>query len=95
LQVIVDTETTGKKLLKNGKLKKRVTIIPLNQISNRSIDAKVIEAAEKIVGANNAVLALSLVGYDAELQAAMNFVFGNTFICPGKRYFSYRPNPAT
>ena len=36
--VVVDDEVTGKKLLKNGKLKRRVTIIPLNKIRARKID---------------------------------------------------------
>lgn len=31
-QVVVDNEVVGSQLLKNGKLRKRVTIIPLNKI---------------------------------------------------------------
>lgn len=81
VKVIVDTEETGKKLLKNGKLKKRVTIIPLNKISKQSLDERVVQAAEDKVGSDNVTLALSLVGYDEELESAMNFVFGNTLVC--------------
>ena len=33
------------------------------------------------VGKDNVHLALSLVGYDEEIQAAMAYVFGTTFIC--------------
>lgn len=33
------------------------------------------------VGHDNAHLALSLVGYDEELQTAMEYVFGNAFVC--------------
>lgn len=34
------------------------------------------------MSSNSAKLALDLVGYPNEVQAAMNFVFGSTFICP-------------
>lgn len=40
---------TGKKLLQKGQLQTRVTIIPLNKISGRSIDANTVRHAENIV----------------------------------------------
>ena len=39
--VVVDTAETGTQLLQNGKLKKRVTIIPLNKISAFRASAEV------------------------------------------------------
>ena len=33
------------------------------------------------VGKDNVYLALSLVGYDEEIKAAMAYVFGTTFVC--------------
>ncbi len=33
------------------------------------------------VGPENASLALSLVGFEGDVQAAMSFVFGSTFVC--------------
>lgn len=33
------------------------------------------------VGADNVHLALTLVGYDSELQKAMEYVFGTTLVC--------------
>lgn len=39
--VVVETEQVGKDLLKNGRLKKRVTIIPLNKIDAFKISAQV------------------------------------------------------
>lgn len=33
------------------------------------------------VGKDNVNLALSLVGYDEEVKAAMAYVFGTTFVC--------------
>lgn len=78
--VVVDTEVTGTQLLKGGRLRKRVTIIPLNKISTFKASAQTIATAQRIApGKVN--LALSLVGYDHEISAAMEYVFGNTLIC--------------
>ncbi|VVA10918.1 PREDICTED: structural maintenance of [Prunus dulcis] len=79
--VVVDTESTGKQLLQNGNLRRRVTIIPLNKIQPYTVHHRVQHAAVKLVGKENAELALSLVGYDEELRSAMEFVFGSTFVC--------------
>jgi structural maintenance of chromosome 2 len=78
--VVVDTEVTGTELLQNGKLKKRVTIIPLNKITAFKASAEKIGAAQKIAP-GKVDLALSLVGYDDEVSTAMEYVFGNTLIC--------------
>jgi len=78
--VVVDTEVTGTELLQNGKLKKRVTIIPLNKIAAFRASAEKIGAAQKIAP-GKVDLALSLVGYDDEVSTAMEYVFGNTLIC--------------
>ena len=79
--VVVDSEQTGKQLLGNGKLKRRVTIIPLNKISHKTISGEVIKAAEAEVGKGNVHVALSLVGYEDQVAAAMEFVFGTTLVC--------------
>lgn len=78
--VVVDTAETGTQLLQKGKLRKRVTIIPLNKISSFRASAEKIGAAQKIAP-GKVDLALSLIGYDDEVTAAMNYVFGNTLIC--------------
>lgn len=39
--VVVENEKVGKELLQNGKLKKRVTIIPLNKINAFKMSAQV------------------------------------------------------
>jgi structural maintenance of chromosome 2 len=78
--VVVDTAETGTQLLQNGKLRKRVTIIPLNKISSFRASAEKIGAAQNIAP-GKVDLALSLIGYDEEVTAAMNYVFGNTLIC--------------
>lgn len=79
--VVVDTEQTGKKLLQKGELKRRLTIIPLNKISSRSIENEIVKKAETLVGKENVHTALSLVVYDRDLKAAMEFVFGSSFVC--------------
>jgi len=81
--VIVDTEKTGKMLLEKGGLKKRVTIIPLNEIAANSIRNDVVNQAKSIAGEANVHTALSLVGYDNEVEAAMKFVFGRVFVANG------------
>ncbi|PHH88218.1 hypothetical protein CDD83_7809 [Cordyceps sp. RAO-2017] len=78
--VVVDTEVTGTQLLQKGKLRKRVTIIPLNKIAAFRASAETIATAQSIAP-GKVDLALSLVGYDEEVSAAMEYVFGNTLIC--------------
>ncbi|RDW90794.1 condensin subunit SMC2 [Aspergillus mulundensis] len=77
--VVVDTSDTGTQLLQKGKLRKRVTIIPLNKISAFKASAEKIGAAQNIAP-GKVDLALSLIGYDEEVTSAMNYVFGNTLI---------------
>jgi structural maintenance of chromosome 2 len=80
--VVVDTEETGKSLLEKGGLKKRVTLIPLNKINNKTVSSSIVQKAEAIGAAagGSAKLALSVVGYDAEVSAAMSYIFGQSFI---------------
>lgn len=78
--VVVDSEVTGTQLLQKGKLRKRVTIIPLNKISSFKASAQTIATAQNIAP-GKVDLALSLVGYDDEVSAAMEYVFGNTLVC--------------
>ncbi|XP_062984602.1 structural maintenance of chromosomes protein 2 [Elgaria multicarinata webbii] len=79
--VVVDTEVTGKKLLEKGELKRRYTIIPLNKISARCVGKEAIKVAKTLVGDDNVHLALSLVGYESDIQKAMEYVFGGTLVC--------------
>ena len=45
----METEVVGKKLLQNGQLARRVTIIPLNKINGRSIDDRTANYAANLV----------------------------------------------
>ncbi|KAJ9625119.1 Structural maintenance of chromosomes protein 2 [Taxawa tesnikishii (nom. ined.)] len=78
--VVVDTAETGTQLLQNGKLRKRVTIIPLNKIAAFRATAEKIGAAQKLAP-GKVDLALNLIGYDDEVTAAMEYVFGSTLVC--------------
>ncbi|XP_076635841.1 structural maintenance of chromosomes 2 isoform X2 [Colletes latitarsis] len=79
--VIVDTEITSRKLLQNGQLQQRVTFIPLNQIDGRTMDSNTIRLAERLGGAGNVQTALSLINFPEETRSAMNWIFGQIFIC--------------
>ncbi|GAM90243.1 hypothetical protein ANO11243_082850 [Dothideomycetidae sp. 11243] len=78
--VVVDTAETGTQLLQNGKLRKRVTIIPLNKISAFKATADKIGAAKKLAP-GKVDLALNLIGYEDDVNAAMEYVFGSTLVC--------------
>ncbi|CAH9121626.1 unnamed protein product [Cuscuta epithymum] len=79
--IVVNTEHTGKQLLQNGGLRRRVTIIPLNKIESHPIPPRVKSAATRLVGMGNAEVALDLIEYDTEVKSAMEYVFGSTFVC--------------
>ncbi|ETN57892.1 structural maintenance of chromosomes smc2 [Anopheles darlingi] len=78
--VITDTDMTSKKLLQKGQLQSRTTMIPLNKISGREIDPSVARFAEELVGRENVATALSCISYDPEVDKAMRFAFGHSFI---------------
>lgn len=82
-QVVVDTEQTGKLLLQKGQLRKRVTILPLNKISNRTIDPNKVQLSKRMAASmgGKANLALELVGHDDEVLRAMQYTFGSAIIC--------------
>ncbi|XP_071732712.1 structural maintenance of chromosomes protein 2-1-like [Rutidosis leptorrhynchoides] len=79
--IVLETENTGKQLLENGDLRRRVTFIPLNKIQSNPVPPGVQNVAVSLVGKGNAEVAISLVDYDDELQNAMEYVFGSTFVC--------------
>lgn len=78
--VVVDNSAVASQLLEKGRLRRRVTIIPLDKISSRTIDPKVIDYAKQ-VAPNKVELALNLIEFEEELYKAMAYIFGSTFIC--------------
>ena len=79
--VVVETAEVGSALLQKGNLRKRVTLIPLDKIDDTTASDQVMQRVFK-VSENKAALALSLIGYDEEVEKAMAWVFGKTLICP-------------
>ncbi|XP_011311821.1 structural maintenance of chromosomes protein 2 [Fopius arisanus] len=79
--IVVDNETTSKALLQYGQLRQRATIIPLNKITGRAIDDKVIKYAESLVGKENVKPALTLIDFPEMARPAMTWVYGQTLIC--------------
>ncbi|WLF79614.1 Structural maintenance of chromosomes protein 2 [Lodderomyces elongisporus] len=78
--VVVDTSEVASQLLERGRLRKRVTMIPLDKINPAVIGSATIGHAEQIAP-GKVQLALSLVNYHRDLHKAMQYVFGTTFIC--------------
>ncbi|QLL32266.1 hypothetical protein HG536_0C04350 [Torulaspora globosa] len=78
--IVVDNEKTASKLLERGRLRKRVTIIPLNKIAARTLDNQKLELARNLAP-GKVELALNLVGYEEDVSKAMQFIFGNSLIC--------------
>lgn len=78
--VVVDNEKTASQLLEKGRLRKRVTIIPLNKIAARALNNQTLQFAQKLAP-GKVELALNLVGYEEEVSKAMEFIFGSSLIC--------------
>lgn len=78
--VVVENEIVATQLLQNGRLKKRVTIIPLSKISPAKIPTEKINMARK-QAPGKVNLALDLINYKENVKAAMEYVFGSAVIC--------------
>lgn len=80
--VVVDEAITGKALLNRGKLKKRVTIIPLDVITARRIPGDKADRAASMAAQMGATVspAIELVGFDEEVRSAVEHVFGASFV---------------
>lgn len=79
--VITDNDETGKLILERGKLDQRVTIIPLNKITPYMIDRQKVALAQNLVGKENAIPAIDLLEYNKEVEPAIQYIFGGTFVC--------------
>ena len=81
-QVVVDEAITGKALLNNGKLQRRVTIIPLDKIVPRRVSSSIVDRASSMAKDLNTTAqpAIELVGYDEEVRHAIEHVFGSTLV---------------
>ncbi|KAI3403245.2 SMC2 [Candida oxycetoniae] len=78
--VVVDTSEIASQLLERGRLRKRVTMIPLDKINPAVLGTAVVEYAEQ-VAPGKVQLALNLIHYEKDIRKAMEYAFGTTFIC--------------
>ncbi|EAU83424.2 nuclear condensin complex protein [Coprinopsis cinerea okayama7 len=78
--IVIQDEKVGKDLLDRGRLRKRVTFLPLNKIKGRTIDPAKLATAQRLAP-GKVRTALSLVVYEHEVAKAIEFVFGETLIC--------------
>eukprot|EP00531_Pseudo-nitzschia_arenysensis_P016854 CAMPEP_0116127038 /NCGR_PEP_ID=MMETSP0329-20121206/6636_1 /TAXON_ID=697910 /ORGANISM="Pseudo-nitzschia arenysensis, Strain B593" /LENGTH=1215 /DNA_ID=CAMNT_0003621129 /DNA_START=198 /DNA_END=3845 /DNA_ORIENTATION=- len=86
-QVVVDEAITGKAILDRGKLRRRVTIIPLDKIQPRRVTSAVCQRASQIASNLGAKAwpAIELVGFDEEVRSAMEYVFGASIVVDGAK----------
>lgn len=86
-QVVVDEAITGKALLNNGKLQRRVTIIPLDKIVPRRVSSAAVDRASGMAENMNTTAqpAIELVGFDEEVRNAIEHVFGSTLVVDGMK----------
>jgi len=86
-QVVVDEAVTGKALLDKGKLKRRVTIIPLDKIVPRRVPSSTVDRASSMAKDLNTTAqpAIELVGFEEEVRSAIEHVFGSTLVVDGMK----------
>lgn len=53
----------------------------MNKIDAKAIQSPVRSQAQKLVGKDNARVAIELIGYDDQVENAMKYVFGKAFVC--------------
>lgn len=86
-QVVVDEAITGKALLSNGKLERRVTIIPIDKIKSRRVPSAICDRANDIAASfdSTSAPAIDLVDFDESVRTAMEYVFGSTLVVDGMK----------
>jgi len=78
--IIVDNEETASLIFKNGNLNRTVTFLPLTKMKPHLLsESQINEALSIAPGEVNP--ALSLIKYDEQYAKAVEYVFGNVFIC--------------
>ena len=78
--VVVNNQIVGAQLLEHGRLKRRVTLIPLNKIRAKITERSKVQIAKQI-GPHKVDLALDLIKYNEDSKKAMEYIFGNRLIC--------------
>jgi structural maintenance of chromosome 2 len=79
--IVVKDQETAQALLNKGQLRRSFTFLPLNRIDGRRVDNHKLILAQQLVGKNNVKSAISLVDFEPHLKTAMEYAFGDIFIC--------------
>jgi len=79
--VIVTRADVAGKILKKGRLARRVVFLPLDKMNARCISHQELQSARRAVGKDNVFRAIDLVNFDPSLSAAMDHIFGGVFVC--------------
>lgn len=82
-QIVVDNEKTAKDILKFGRLMNRVTIIPLNRISRRTVEPRKVQKAHQVAAQYGGKVwdAMELIHFDHAVRPAIEYAFGASIIC--------------
>ncbi|KAI3648547.1 hypothetical protein MP228_006401 [Amoeboaphelidium protococcarum] len=78
--VVVEDNKVASDLLKNGKLQKKHTFIPLKQIVPPNIAPERVQRSKQLAP-GKVESALDLLQFQKDVEPAMKFVFGGTLIC--------------
>lgn len=79
--MIVNTSDVAKKLLKNGKLQRRIVFLPLDKMASRSVTPGELRAAQSLVGKEHVFRAIDLVDFEPDLAPAIEFILGGVLVC--------------
>lgn len=79
--IVIEDDTVGRDILESNKFPNRMNFIPLNKIKSDSLPPNVIRTAQQIGGADQVFPAMSLIKYDKKHLKAIQWVFGQSFIC--------------
>lgn len=77
--VVVEDASTATRIIEEGRLPRRYNLIPLKQIVSNKINDDTIKLAKK--KSNSANLAMDLIEYSPDITPAIQFAFGQTFVC--------------
>ncbi|TYZ67016.1 hypothetical protein PybrP1_011486 [[Pythium] brassicae (nom. inval.)] len=82
-QIVVDNEKIAKDILKFGRLMNRVTIIPLNRISRRTVEPYKVQKARQVAAQYGGKVweAMELIHFDHAVRPAIEYAFGSSIIC--------------
>lgn len=70
--IVVDNDTVAQQLLEKGQLKRKYTFLPLNKLTARPLDDKLVQRAKRLVGEGNVDAALDLVEYDDQVSHSIS-----------------------